>query len=62
MASEDSEEIWQLWEQLAAARTKAQMLQGELASAQEAVTDLQSQLQTVRLEAEVKKLRAIWSK
>ena len=40
MASEDSTEIWQLWEQLAAARTGAQTLKGELASAREIVMDL----------------------
>ena len=59
MAGEDSMEIRQLREQLAAAKTEAQTLQEELSSARETVTDLQSQLQTVRLEAEVEKLRAM---
>ena len=59
MAGEGSEEIRQLREQLAAARTEAQTLQGELASARESVTDLEAQLRTVRLEAEVEKLRAM---
>ena len=54
MGGEDSVEIQQLREHLATARTEAQMLQGNLASAQETVTDLQSQLQMVSLEAEVK--------
>ena len=42
-----------------AARTEAQMLQGEVASARKSVTDLQAQLRTIRLEAEIEKLRAM---
>ena len=40
MTSEDSMEIWLLWEQLAAARTGAQTPKGELALAREIVMDL----------------------
>ena len=54
-----SEEIRLLREQLAEARTEARTYQRELASTQEKVTALQTQLQTVKLEAEVDKLRAI---
>ena len=51
-----SKEIWLLKEQLAMATTEAQTYRVELASAQEEVTAVQSQLWTVKLEAEVDKL------
>ena len=56
MDSIGSEEIWQLREQLSKARTEAQTYQEELASVQEMVTALQSQLQMAKLEAEGDKL------
>ena len=40
MAGEDSADIRQLQEQLAAARTEAQTFQEELSSVQETVTDI----------------------
>ena len=57
MAGKDSAEIRSCGSN--AARTEAQTLQEELSSVRETVTDLQSQLQMVRLEAEVEKLRAM---